>query len=35
MKMLMWMYGKTRKDKIINECFRDHLEIASIGDKIR
>lgn len=30
--MLRLMYGETRKDKISNECFRDHLEV---GDKIR
>ena len=35
MRMLRWMCNKTRKDKISNECFRDHLEVATIGDKIR
>ena len=33
MRMLMWMCGKTRKDRIKNECFREHL--VSIGDKKR
>ena len=32
--MLRSMCGETIKDKISNECFRDHLE-GSIGDKIR
>ena len=26
---------RTRKDKNQNECFLEHLEVASIGDKIR
>ena len=29
------MYGKTRKDKIRNECFRELLEVASVEDKIK
>ena len=29
------MCNKTRKDKIRNECFREHLRLASIEDKIR
>ena len=24
-RMLRWMYGKARKDKIRNKCFREHL----------
>ena len=35
MRMLRWMRGKTRKDKIRNEQFREHLGASSIGDKIR
>ena len=36
MGMLRWMCNKTRKIKIINERFQEHLGIASsIGDKIR
>ena len=35
MRMLMWMYGKTRNNRIKNECFREHLGVAIIGDKIR
>ena len=34
-KMLRWMCGKTRTDKIRNEDFQEHLGIATIGDKIR
>ena len=34
-RMLRRMCGKTRKDKIRNERFLDHLWRASIGDKIR
>ena len=35
MRMLMSMCGKTRKDKIRNECFREHLGVRTIRDKIR
>ena len=34
-RMLRLMYGKTWKDKIRNEHFREHLRIVSIRDKIR
>ena len=33
--MLRWMFGKTRKDRIKNTRFREHLRVASIGNKIR
>ena len=35
MRMLRWMSDKNRKDKIRNEHFREHLGVASTGDKIR
>ena len=35
MRMLRWMSGKTRKDKIMNEFIRGSLGVALIGDKIR
>ena len=35
MRMLRWMYGKTKNDKLINEHFREHLSVASKGNKIR
>ena len=35
MRMLRWMCGRIRKDKIRNERFQEHLGIASISDKIR
>ena len=35
MRMLRWMCGKNRKEKIRNERFREHLGVASIRDKIR
>ena len=34
-RMLRWMCGKTRKNKIRNELFWEQLGVASIGDKIR
>ena len=34
MRMLRWMCGKTKKDKIRNECFLEHSTVASIGDKL-
>ena len=33
MRMLTWMCGKTKKDGIRNEHFREHLGVATIGDK--
>ena len=35
MKMLRWIDGKIRKDRIRNEHFREHLEVATIDDKLR
>ena len=35
MGMLRWMCDKTRKNKIKNERFREHLGVSTIGDKIR
>ena len=35
MRMLRWMCGKTRKDKIRNERIRRYLGVAPIEDKIR
>lgn len=35
MRMLMWICGKTKNDKIKNESFQEHLGVASIGHKIR
>ena len=34
-RMLRWMCGKSRKDKIRNEQFREHLGVALVGNKIR
>ena len=35
MRMLSWMRDKTMKDKIRNGRFQEHLEVVSIGDKVR
>ena len=35
MRMLRWICGKARKEKIRNDHFREHLGIATIEDKIR
>ncbi|KAJ0888605.1 putative reverse transcriptase domain-containing protein [Helianthus annuus] len=35
MRMLRWMCGHTRLDRIRNEVFREGLGVASISDKIR
>lgn len=33
--MFRWMCGKNSNDKIRNEIFQEHVDVASIGDKIR
>ncbi|CAL5439689.1 unnamed protein product [Camellia sinensis] len=35
MRMLRWMCGKTRQDKIRNECIREWVGVAPIEDKLR
>ncbi|KAJ0765672.1 hypothetical protein HanPI659440_Chr08g0306081 [Helianthus annuus] len=35
MRMLRWMCGHTRLDRIRNELFRERLGVASISEKIR
>ncbi|KAF5774101.1 hypothetical protein HanXRQr2_Chr13g0596381 [Helianthus annuus] len=35
MRMLRWMCGHTRLDRIRNNVFRERLEVASISDKIK
>lgn len=34
MKMLYWMSGHTRQNRIKNECFRAKVEVASIMEKM-
>ncbi|KAD2393602.1 hypothetical protein E3N88_40579 [Mikania micrantha] len=35
MRMLRWMCGHTRLDRIRNEVFRERLQVANISDKVR
>ncbi|KAK8918583.1 hypothetical protein KSP39_PZI021505 [Platanthera zijinensis] len=35
MRVLWWMFGHTRLDKIKNECIRDKTRVAPIAEKIR
>ena len=35
MRMLRWICGKTRKDKIKNEQIREMIKVAPIEDKLR
>ncbi|CAL5373127.1 unnamed protein product [Camellia sinensis] len=35
MRMLRWMCGKTRQDRIRNECIREWVGVAPIEDKLR
>ena len=35
MRMLRWMCGKTQKDKVRNEFFRETVGVAPIEDKLR
>ncbi|KAI8572445.1 hypothetical protein RHMOL_Rhmol01G0199200 [Rhododendron molle] len=34
-RMLMWMFGKTRRDKIRNEIIREMVRVAPIEEKLR
>lgn len=35
MILLKWIYGKIKKEKIINKHIRKHLGIALVDDKLR
>lgn len=35
MRTLRWIHSKSRKDRIRNEHFQDHLGVASIDDGLR
>ena len=35
MRMLRWMCGRSKKDRIRTECTWEHLRLASIIDKLR
>ena len=35
MRMIRWMFGCTRVDKIRNEVIRDIVKVATIEDKMR
>ena len=34
MRMLRWIYGHTRMDRVRNDDIRDRLEVASIEEKL-
>ena len=34
MRMLSWIYGHTRRDRVRNDDIRDRLEVAPIEEKI-
>ena len=34
-RMLMWMCGKTKKDRIMNTNIRDMIGVAKVKDKLR
>ena len=35
MRMLRWVYGNTRRDKVRNEDIRTKIRVASIKEKMR